>query len=167
MTRSYPIVLLIVFSIALISGCASTEKRKTTLDDVSPAAKATILHHTQQGDIEKICIKDEDKKTEYHVAFKTKGRDYELTLDEAGKVLEFEEILEMEELPMAVQTTVKKETKGAKITELAREMEDDGKTFYEVEFVINDEEHEIKMSSDGKILEKDDVPNKPNYSYVE
>ena len=60
----------------------------------------------------------------------------------------------MEDLPPAVRETVKAESGGGKIKELALETEG-GKTFYEVEFEKDGKEHEIKIAEDGTVLERE------------
>ena len=60
----------------------------------------------------------------------------------------------MEELPPAVQETVKVESAGAEIKELVMESEE-GKTFYEVEFEKDGKEYEVKILEDGTVLKRE------------
>ena len=63
-----------------------------------------------------------------------------------------EKPVKMEDLPSAVQKTVREQSKGATIRGLTREVER-GKTSYEVELTVNGRSKDIEMDSTGAILE--------------
>jgi len=144
-------VLLIL--IVAMNGCALFSK-EVKLEDVPPAAQAVIQSHTSGGTIEKITCEKEEGKHFYKVEYKKEGREFELQVDDKGNVLEIEESMNMEDLPPAVQETVKAESAGGEIKELVLETEGD-KTFYEVEFEKDGKEHEVKIAEDGTVLERE------------
>ena len=146
-----PTVLLIL-AVAL-NGCEMLSK-EVKLEDVPPGAQSVIKSHTSGGTIDKITRKKEDDKHYYKVEYKKDSREFELQVDDDGKVLEVEEFMKMEELPPAVQETVKAESAGAEIKELVLETEG-GKTFYEVEFEKDGKEYEVKIAEDGTVLERE------------
>ena len=67
---------------------------------------------------------------------------------------EREEEITLEQVPAAVRATILKEAAGAKITEVERETKN-GKTVYEVEFLRNGREIEIKIAPDGTVLSRE------------
>jgi hypothetical protein len=68
---------------------------------------------------------------------------------------EQETTIKFSEAPKAVQDTITKEVKGAKIETLTKEVED-GKTVYEAENVeIGGKRYDIEVAEDGKLLEKE------------
>ena len=144
--------IVLIFMMGL-NGCALFSK-EVKLNDVPQAAQAVIQSHTSGGTIEKITCEKKEGKHFYKVEYKKDARKFELQVDDDGKVLETEEILAMEDLPPVVQDTVKAESAGGKIKELSLETEE-GKTFYEVEFEKNGKEHEVKISRDGTVLERE------------
>jgi uncharacterized membrane protein YkoI len=144
--------VVLILTVAL-NGCALFSK-EVKLEDVRPEAQAVIQSQTSGGTIEKITCEKEDGRHFYKVEYKKDGREFELQVDDDGKVLETEEILAMEDLPPAVLETVKAESAGGEIKELALETED-GKTFYEVEFEKDGKEHEVKIAEDGTVLERE------------
>lgn len=139
------LVLAVIFN-----GCALLSKQ-VKLEDVPAAAQKVIQEHTLDGTDKKITREKEDGKHFYKVEYNKDGRKHELQVDDTGKILETEEILTMEDLPNVVKETVKKESAGAEIKELALETEGD-ETFYEVEFEKDGKEHEVKISKDGSVL---------------
>ena len=60
----------------------------------------------------------------------------------------------MAELPAAVQSTFKRESKGGKIEELRKETRKDGAVVYEGEIVKNGKGRELEVSATGKVLER-------------
>lgn len=144
--------VLLILAVAF-NGCEMFSK-EMKLEDVPPAVQAVIESHTSGEAIEKITREKEEGKDFYKVEYKKDGREFELEVDEDGKVLEVEEFMKMEELPPAVQATVKAESAGAEIKELVLETEE-GKTFYEVEFEKDGKEHEVKIAEDGTVLERE------------
>lgn len=59
----------------------------------------------------------------------------------------------LEKLPDAVRTTVERETKGGQIKDIEQDQEA-GQLIYEVEFVLNGQEHELDIAADGTLLER-------------
>jgi uncharacterized membrane protein YkoI len=151
--RQWMVPGVVLILMVAFNGCAMFSK-EVKLEDVPTAAQAVIQTHTSGGKIEKITCDKDDGKHFYKVEYQKDGREFELEVDEDGKVMEMEEILAMEDLPPAVQATVKTETAGGKIKELALETED-GKTFYEVEFEKDGKEHKVKIAEDGTVLERE------------
>ena len=59
----------------------------------------------------------------------------------------------LDQVPAAVQATLKEEAKGVAITEVDKET-DDGKTVYETDVVIKGKNYEIKVAEDGTLISK-------------
>jgi len=55
------------------------------------------------------------------------------------------------QLPRAVQDTIRRETRGAQITEIERD-EEHGRTHYEIEFRDGRDRYEMHVSSSGRVL---------------
>jgi uncharacterized membrane protein YkoI len=65
-----------------------------------------------------------------------------------------EEEITLDQAPAAVQATIQAEAQGGTIKEIERETEN-GKTVYEAEVIINGQEVEIEVASDGTLLGKE------------
>ena len=63
-----------------------------------------------------------------------------------------EKVVKMKDLPQAVQKTVREQSKGARIRELAKEIKD-GKTFYEVALKVNGHNRDVLMDPTGAVVE--------------
>jgi hypothetical protein len=60
----------------------------------------------------------------------------------------------MADLPAAAQNTLEKASKGGKIEELYKETREDGSVVYKAEVVKNGKGTDIKVSADGKVLDR-------------
>ncbi len=140
----------LIFAVVL-NGCTLFSK-EVKLEDIPPAAQAAIESYTSGEGIEKITHEKEEGKDFYKVEYKKDSRKFELEVDKDGEVLEAEEIVTMEDLPPAVQETVKTASAGAEIKELALLETEEGKIFYEIEFEKDGKEHKVKIAEDGTVL---------------
>lgn len=143
--------VVLIFAVVL-NGCGLFTK-EVKLEDVPPAAQAAIEAYTSGEEwIEKITHEKEEGKNFYKVEYTNDGRKFELEVDKDGEVIEAEEIVTMEDLTPAVKETVKTESAGGEIKELALLETEEGKIFYEVEFEKDGKEHKVKIAEDGTVL---------------
>ncbi|GAI48767.1 unnamed protein product, partial [marine sediment metagenome] len=90
------------------------------------------------------------------------GKEIEIKVSPAGKVLEmtteddddWEGNIAIDQVPEAVRKTILREAGKHKISEIEQETEN-GVTVYEVEWDEDGREIEIKVSADGKLLDKE------------
>jgi hypothetical protein len=61
--------------------------------------------------------------------------------------------VKLEDLPAAVQKTVKREVKNGKITDIERD-DENGKQIYEIEFDLDGKSWELDVAPDGTLLER-------------
>jgi uncharacterized membrane protein YkoI len=62
--------------------------------------------------------------------------------------------VQLKDVPAAARRTIEQRTSGGKIKEIERETER-GRTYYEVEFVRDGKEHELRVAPDGSVLHHD------------
>lgn len=62
--------------------------------------------------------------------------------------------IRMEEVPTLIRSTIEKEAKGQKVTEIERDTEDNGKVVYEAEWEEQGKKVEIKIDEQGKVIER-------------
>jgi hypothetical protein len=61
--------------------------------------------------------------------------------------------VKFEELPAAVQKTVKREVKNGKITDVERD-DENGRPIYEIEFDLEGKSWELDVAADGTLLQR-------------
>jgi uncharacterized membrane protein YkoI len=65
------------------------------------------------------------------------------------------EVVKMQDVPPAVQETLRKEAKGGEIHELRREKRSNGDVIYEAEVKKNGQETELEIDGTGRVLERE------------
>ncbi|MEO6166758.1 MAG: PepSY-like domain-containing protein [Chitinophagales bacterium] len=101
-----------------------------------------------------------ENKTEFEVNFKLDGEEVSANFDNAGKWLETETQVEVSALPTAIQSTLKKDFAGFKISEASKiESAKNGNSF-EAEIEKDEETFDVLLSTDGKVLSKSKLEEK-------
>jgi hypothetical protein len=73
-------------------------------------------------------------------------------LEGAALAQSSERPVKMQDLPSAVQTTVREQSRGATVRGLSQEVEN-GQTFYEVELRIKGRKRDVLIDAGGKVVE--------------
>ena len=64
--------------------------------------------------------------------------------------------IKLADLPAPVQKTVQEQTKNAELKRLSKEVEN-GKTFYEIEIIVNGKSRDLLVDPSGKIVELEEA----------
>ena len=59
--------------------------------------------------------------------------------------------MKLDDVPKVVRDTIKREVKTGQITQIERE-EQQGRTYFEVEYNVGDKRYELHISEEGKLL---------------
>lgn len=78
------LLLAAAVSVGFLAGCH--DERKVTLNEVTPAARATIAQVAGSGEIKKIEEENDEGKICYHVVVIHDGKESKHTIDESGKL---------------------------------------------------------------------------------
>lgn len=97
-----------------------------------------------------------ENPTEFEAEFKSNGSEQSANFDQTGKWIETETEIKKSALPANVKAAVEKEFAGYKINEAEKtETFADG-TFYEVEIEKGELNYEVQISTDGKVIKKEE-----------
>jgi uncharacterized membrane protein YkoI len=131
---------------------------KVRIEEVPVDLRAKIQAFSGSNRIEDIDRTTRDGKTTYAVAFKENGVHKELLFNEQGELLNQDRTpaldsrkISFEELPEAVKHIVQTRTQGAMVNDIDRRVKD-GQITYEVGFKHNNQQHELLVSQEGRIL---------------
>jgi hypothetical protein len=143
---------------------------------ISEKAKGANILGVEKEEIymEPQLVKLAQPKTTYEARVSMDGKTYEIVVDAAGSLLEMkaedgdkkkteegddkeegdnEQVIALDKLPDVVRTAIVNASEGGTIKEVVSGQEN-GKTAYEADVVINGQEFEIKVDADGRVLEK-------------
>jgi hypothetical protein len=164
-------------------GTVVSVESEVAAESLPDAVSKAILEKANGGKILKVEKEDifmearlvnlSETKTIYEAKVEANGKTVEIEVDAAGNVIktkaedededgdddeddgddEDEQVIALDKLPEATRTALVNAAEGGDIKEVESEQEN-GQTVYEAEVIINGQEYEIKVSVDGKVLEK-------------
>ena len=174
-------LLLMSAACALIASTANFQARAdhVPLTQLPDRVQQAIKQQSQGEPLEHVDRDTRDGKTVYQAEFKREGLNRRVTFDANGAVLPERGLsakadasldrspsMTVNQLPAAVQKTVKEQQGGREVADIDKEMWN-GKEVYEVEFKEKGPNSRIYVASDGSIVvdkDKDKDRDKPNVS---
>jgi len=161
----------LIIGIGLLMG-ASAYADKVEFSTLPAAAQKTVNDHRQGAVIEDIDRETKDGRTFYEVTFKRDGKNVDLRVNPDGTLIQDTDKkgvlgnvdvklpdlggrkMQLSELPVAVQNTIRSHSNGAPIEDIDRETKD-GRTIYEVAFKRDGKNTELKVAEDGSVIRDD------------
>ena len=166
MRRSLAALLLALGLLAFTAPLFADEAKKDGREIDIPRSKLpekvgkAALDALPGGKIEDIDKEIKDGKTIWELGVSADGKDYEVLVDDDGKLIskveKKEEKIKVADLPAAVVDGVQKEFAGAKITSAVKITKGDAQTF-EMNIDIGKKTWEIVTTPEGKLLSKAEV----------
>jgi uncharacterized membrane protein YkoI len=150
--------ILFLATIAAGTSLFAQDDGKLTID--IPAAVQTVINKEKgDGKVMEFRRLNENDGATYAVQLLIDGKNYELVLDAAGRVMRKdlnEEMpeqkpLKIEDLPAAVKKTFLREAAGTPIKEIEKREE---KTTYQTEIVVGTRKYLIEVDASGALLTK-------------
>lgn len=141
-------LILVAMSIAI--GFGSSCERKESNKNVPEAVKTAFSQKFTNA--EGVEWSQEDD-TEWEAEFEMNGKEYSANFSNDGKWKETEYEIKPSELPKAVQLTISQEFSDYEIESAEISKTVDGEV-YELAIEIDDEEFEVVIDANGKIIEK-------------
>jgi hypothetical protein len=100
-----------------------------------------------------------ESASEFEAEFEVSGNEQSANFDQSGKWLETETEIKKSALPANVQATIKKEFPDFSIEEAEKAETADG-MIYEVEIEKGEVNYEVEISTDGKVIKKEEKKEK-------
>lgn len=134
------------------------EELKIGFSDCPVAVQRTLRREAFTADIKAVYKEGEDEEAIYEADVVLDGKKYEIRVDHEGILLEKEWEEEDEKIPFvdcpgAVQTALQRESFGAAITLVEKEIVY-GRIIYEADALIAGRLYEIKVTNDGALISK-------------
>lgn len=136
------------------------EKAELDLDEIPQAVMDSLMAKFPEAEIQKWTKEQEEDVVIYDMEFKQGDQKFEADIKEDGFIHNWEKEIKPEDLPEAVQMTVKEKYPEASIKEIMEiNMVKEGKDVLEGYEVVLEtaemEEVEITVAPDGKVLEEE------------
>ena len=134
------------------------DEESVPVDKIPKAVMDALLGKFPKAKVDKCTKANEENTVVYDIEFKEGTRKCEADIKESGAYINYEKAIEAKDLPTAVKNAVEKRYAKSTLKEIMEETEVKGKdeklSAYEVVVTTADKkEEELRLSSDGKILE--------------
>jgi len=133
---------------AVIAGVARGAEKKVTMDQLPAAVQQTVKERSQGGTIRGLSMEQKNGQTIYEAELTLSGRNVDLSIDEQGKVVEFEGEIALDRLPAAARDAIQQQAAGGTIG-IVEEVTEKGKTMYEAHVTKAGKQVEIKVDPQG------------------
>ncbi len=153
MTNLRVIVITIAASL-LLSGslAAQDQEKKINRSELPAAVNETLRAQSQGATIRGFSQEMENGKTFYEAELMVNGHSKDVLIDAGGEVVEVEEQVPLENLPMAVRTGLETKVDKGKLVKV-ESLTKKGKLLeYEAQVLTNGKRSEIQVGPDGKPL---------------
>lgn len=135
-------IVLSIFSVSIFSQNVDVpEKVQKEFDKQHP--KSTEVKWSKES------------KNEFEAEFKESGKSVSVVINNDGKLLETETVINIKELPKGVESFITKNYKEYKITEAAKNVDDKGNLTFEAEISKGNEKKDLTFNKNGTIIKKD------------
>lgn len=138
----------LTFSVAVFA----EESSEISFEKLPKKVQESALKHLVRSSINKVeAIKDEGI-TKYEIESKNDGISKDITFADNGQIMEIEQLMQFEQLPLAAQNAIKKDYPKIKITEI----ESVQAFYFDIEGDVEGKSIEFKVLASGDIEDEDD-----------
>ena len=147
-------VILLGLMLSLSSASATQEKRKISRKQVPVPIQEAFQKIFAGASIKQAEVEEKDGKLIYHLTGKHNGNEVELVYALEITLIEQQEDIPLSDLPAAVAAAIKAAHPTAIITETEKITRNGILLGYEVELEEGKQKLELRLTPDGKILER-------------
>lgn len=154
MSRS-KLTLTVVLAITTLA-IAQEQEKKIQRSDLPAAVEKTVAAQSQGATIKGFSEEKENGKTYYEAEMTVSGHSKDVLIDPAGTVVEVEEQVAFDSLPVAVKDGLQAKAGTGKIVKVESLTKHDRVVAYEAKVVTNGKKAEIQVGPDGKPLDHEE-----------
>lgn len=132
------------------------QEKKITRADLPPAVEKTVADHSQGATIKGFSQEEENGQTYYEAEMMVGSHSKDVLIDKAGAVVEIEEQVPFDSLPVAVKQGLQEKAGSGKIIKLESLTKHDKLVAYEAKVQTNGKKREIQVGPEGKPLDHEE-----------
>ena len=147
--------LALVTALALTSAAVAQE-RKIRRADLPPAVEKAVAAQTQGATIKGFSQEQENGQTYYEAELTVGGHSKDILMDASGAVVEVEEQVTLDALPVAVKEGLQAKAGKGKLLKVESITKHDKVVAYEAKVQTDGKKSEVQVGSDGKPLDREE-----------
>ena len=132
---------------------AASAERKIKRSDLPAAVQAVVKAQSQGAKVRGFSEEKENGKTYYEAEFQVSGHTKDVLMDPQGKVVEVEEEVALDALPVSVREGLMAKAPGSKLVKVESLTKQGKLVAYEAQVIANGKTSEIQVGPDGKPLD--------------
>ena len=146
-----PIMIALSLSTTLFA-----QEKKIQRTDLPPAVEKTVAAQSQGATIKGFSTEKENGQTYYEAEMAVSGHTKDVLIDPAGTVVEVEEQVALDSLPVAVKDGLQAKAGKGKILKVESLTKHDKLVAYEAKVQTDGKKSEIQVGPDGKPLDHEE-----------
>jgi hypothetical protein len=147
-------VILAITTLAMffMAANASSQKKKLKKSDLPPAVQKTADEQSQGATVKGYSSEMDQGKLVYEVELTVSGHSKDVSISKDGSVVEVEEEVALDSLPVPVREALEKKAGAGKITKIESLTKHNTLVAYEAQVRTGGKRSEIQVGPDGKAL---------------
>lgn len=137
--------------IMLGMGVALAAETKVQMKDLPAVVQQAVKEQSKNATVIGISKETENGRTAYELETKVNGKGRDLLIDLAGAVIEVEEEVTLDSIPVPARAAIEKQAAGAKITKVET-LTKGGATTYEAAITRKGKISEVTVAADGSAV---------------
>ena len=147
-------ITLALLIVGVSASMLSAQERKLRRDQLPPAVEKTVAQESQGATIKGLSTEVEDGRRLYEAELIVNGHHKDISIDRKGVIVEVEEEVSMDSLPMNVQSALK-QAAGTGTIEMIESLTKNGRLVaYEGHVKRGNRRFEIQVGPNGEKLKK-------------
>lgn len=139
--------------VLLTAPCSPAQEKRIRRSDLPPAVEKTVAAQSHGAVIRGFSQEKENGQTYYEVELAVNGRGKDVTMDLTGAVVEVEEEVPLESLPLAVKQGLQAKAGQGKIVHVESITKHEKLVAYEADVATGAKKSEVQVGPDGKPLD--------------
>jgi hypothetical protein len=157
MTISQAITVAAVATMLLsVLARAQDQEKKIKRSDLPPAVEKAVVEQSQGATIRGFSQEKENGQTFYEAELMVKGHSKDVLMDADGAVVEVEEQIPTESLPLAVRDGLQAKAGNGKLVKVETLTKKGKLVAYEAQVLTNGKKSEVQVGPDGKPLDHEE-----------
>jgi len=147
-------ISLFAVLVAVCFASALASEKPVKIEDLPPAVQRTVQEQSKGATIRGLTTEVGHGKTVYEVEMIVNGRGKDVSMDASGAVIEVEEEVALDSLPVAARAAIEKAAAGGKIAKVEK-VSGGKRILYEAALRKDGKRSEVRVCADGRSVSED------------
>jgi len=143
-------------SVALLATSSPAQEKKIKRSDLPAAVEKTVAAQSRGAVVRGFSQENENGQTYYEVELTVNGHGKDVTMDQAGAIVEVEEEVALDSLPPAVKDGLQAKAGKGKIVQVESITKRDKLVAYEAGVTTGGKKSEVQVGPDGRPLDHEE-----------